>query len=410
MKRVLFIIPFENLYPPMSGGMQRGINLLHQLSMHFEVTAIIGQDRNSFLQACNDYPALKNCTILSKKEGEKPVDIFSLLPQKLSKAFRYRYWNRSLKGPAGDDFLSIYPIVKDLLKHKEFDCAILEDQSLINIAKVIRRYQPNVRIVYDAYNVNTVLAESALASGQITEKVYEVIKADECNLSTLVDDVFTCSDQDLLQLIEMNKGKLKGAVIPNGVNIPKYEPRTEPIPADIMNNILFCGSLDYLPNQEGLAWFCREIFPLILQQKPSTRLLVVGKGKPDEELSRLLKGEAIIYYGMVDKVSDYYKKAAVAVIPLLSGSGTRLKLLEAMGNRVAVVSTSVGAEGITYTDKKNILIADDKAAFARGIIELSDHKEMADKMAEEAFSFVENTYDWNIIGRKIPAYLNGSNR
>ncbi len=400
MKKVLIIIPFYEIYPPMNGGMLRCINILNQLSKYFEVTAIIHQDSKSFSKAIELYPAIENCNIISTKDGENVIDIFSYLPSKIAKALRYRYWNRSVKGPAGGDFLLVYPILIELLKKTSFDYAILEEVSLLNTAKVMRRYQPNISIIYDAHNVNTRLAKASLLKGLITPKNYELLKKVECNLSKMVNKVLVCSELDLQQLTGMNNGKLIAKIIPNGVTI-----ETNNLIRNNSDEILFCGSLDYHPNQEGLIWFCEKIFPLILAKKASTRLMVVGKGNPGEELRKLLKHTSIIYYGAVEKVNIYYQKAAVAIVPLLSGSGTRLKLLEAMGLNVPVVSTKIGAEGIEYTDQRNIVIANDVDSFADEILELLTDKKKAYYIANEAFSFVKKEYDWNIVGKKLSDYL-----
>jgi polysaccharide biosynthesis protein PslH len=406
MKHILVVIPFIEIYPPMNGGKQRALNLLHQLSEKFDVTAIIHQDGGKFAQSVREYPALRNCTVFSTKNVEKTFDLFSLLPGRIRDAFRYRYWNRSLKGPAESNLLLIYPILKKLLKTTQFDYAILEDMGTLNIARLIHRCQPDTKVIYDAHNVNSKLAKTAMNNGQMGKSEYEGMLQMESNLSDWVDGVFACSEIDLSQLVKMNKGKIGGAVIPNGVNLDLSYRENGGEQFDRTNNILFCGSLDYFPNQEGLTWFCKEIFPLILQQAPDVRLLVVGKGAPGDELLTLLKHDSITYYGMVDNVSDYYRRASVAVVPLLSGSGTRLKLLEAMGNSVAVVSTAVGAEGIDYTNNLNILIADENASFADAVVKLVNDGKAAGEMANQAFLFVKQEYDWRVIGEKMSRFFN----
>ena len=105
MKKVLVIVPFNSIYPPMNGGMLRCTNLLNQLSKHAELTAIIHQDKNSFSRAVEEYPAIRNCNVISTEDKKPSSDIFSLLPSKFSQALRFRYWNRSLKGPAESNFL-----------------------------------------------------------------------------------------------------------------------------------------------------------------------------------------------------------------------------------------------------------------------------------------------------------------
>jgi glycosyltransferase involved in cell wall biosynthesis len=401
MKSVLIIIPFESIYPPVNGGMLRGINLLHQYAKYFEVTVILHQDSKSLLPAFEEFPALKNCTVLSTKEQKKEFDLFSFLPERIAKALRYRYWNRSLKGTADDNFLQTYPILRRIFGKKKFDYVVFEDLTVINIAKIIRRYQPKARIIYDAYNVNTRLAEAAVNNGYGDKTTYNLIKEAESSLNTLIDYVFTCSNSDLEQLRVMNKGVLHGTVIPNGVRVPPDLPEK----SKETGNLFFCGSLDYSPNREGLLWFCKEVFPLILEQKPFVKLMVIGKGDPGEELLELLKNEAVIFYGKVDKLEGYYRKAAVAVVPLLTGSGTRLKVLEAMGMGVPVISTTIGAEGIEHTTGKNILLADDPAGFAKAVIKLVENGKLAEDLATSAYMLVKNKYDWNIIGNKMSEYL-----
>lgn len=408
MKHVLFVVPFKKLYPPMNGGVQRSLHLLHQLSLHVKVTAIIGQDKESFSRAFAEYPALERVRLISIEDARPPADLFNLLPARLSRSLRYRYWNRSLKGPAGDDFLSIYPILRKLIREQRFDYAILEELSLLGLARVLRRQQPSIHVIYDAHNVNTRLARNAFLHHGIPEKEYRSIQAAESGIAHVVTAVFTCSELDLEQLKGMNEGKLSGLVVPNGVRInPDPQPGRLLSPTDA-GNILFCGSLDYLPNREGISWFCREVFPLIRLEKASARLLVVGRGDPGDEVRLLLQGEGITYYGAVEDVKVYYNKAALAVVPLLSGSGTRLKVLEAMGNRVAMVSTAVGAEGIGYTDGKDILIADEPAGFAAGTLRLLNDPARAGEIADRAFDLVRSSYEWDIIGNKMAQYFEAS--
>src|SRR5579871_2385630 len=387
----------------MNGGMLRCISLLNQLSKYFLVTIITHQKKELFAQAFDEYPFLKNCTVISTGSFSLRKDIFSVLPLRYQKALRYRYWNRSLFNSSEDHFLMIYPVLKDFLNKNKVDYAIMEALFIVgSTAKVVRRYQPKAQIIY---NVDSQLAQTAFENGKISEKGLRLIQKEESSLADSVNKIFACSDIDLAELRRLNDNKIDGFVIPNGVKINAafLEKKQH---SQKNNKILFCGSMDYFPNQEGLTWFCKEVFPLIINENPDIQLMVVGKGDPGEELLVLLKHPSIIFYGMVDRVDDYYRKAAVAVVPLLSGSGTRLKLLEAMGSNTATVSTTAGAEGIHYTNKKNILIADDKVSFARAVVELINDERLANSIAEAAFHFVKENYDWNIIGQKLETCLN----
>src|ERR1700761_4031969 len=141
MKTVLMIIPFTDIYPPMNGGKLRTINLLHQLCKRYAVTVIVQQDSESFSKAAEDFPAIGKAKRLSTKDWENRRDLFSLLPRKLETAIRFRFWNRSLKGPAEESFLRIYPVLRSLKKEK-FDAVVLEDMTILGLAKAVRRYWP----------------------------------------------------------------------------------------------------------------------------------------------------------------------------------------------------------------------------------------------------------------------------
>jgi glycosyltransferase involved in cell wall biosynthesis len=407
MKSVLIIVPFENIYPPVNGGMLRSINLLDQLAKHFELTAVIRQSKASFLKAVKEFPALGNCTVVSSHDWSYKPDLFSFLPQKIATAVRYRYWNRSLSGPAEANFLQMYPILTDLLHRKKFDFIILEDLAILNIAKIIRRFQPHVPIVYDAYNVNTRLAEASFQQGHTNKKTVELTRQAENNLTNVVDAIFTCSHDDLVQLGEMNQGKLTGVVIPNGVTINPL-PTAMAVNEPTANNVFFCGSLNYHPNFEGLHWFYEKVWPIIRKDYPQAKLTVVGSGSPAAQLANLQNDDSVMFAGMVPDVNPYYEQAAVSIVPLLSGSGTRLKILEAMSKGVPIVSTSVGAEGINYEEGKDILIANDINEFAQKVISLLKNKEKRIQIQQNARELVIKHYDWNKIGKDLVFELNNT--
>lgn len=398
MKQVLIVIPYHDIYPPMNGGMLRCFHLLNQLAKYYQVTAIMHQRKDAFLKAVDHYPLLANCEIFSTADTQEPKDMFSLLPKHVKDGLRYRYWKGTWQGPADSNFLLYFPILSRLLKTRSFDCILLENLSTLNVAPTVRRLSPSAFIVYDAHNVDTLLAR-AMPNNMHTQHIEKA----ESSLSQLVDAVITCSEGDLREFRRMNKADLRGAVIPNGVEL---DPCIEfSVHKQQPDQLLFCGSLDYEPNQEGLLWFCRNVFPLLKQQQPSITLMVVGKGHPGDILLKALEQPGIVYYGMVESVAEFYKKASVAIVPLFTGSGTRLKVLEAMGKKVPVVSTSKGAEGISYTNTRDICIADNETDFVNAILGLLRDREQAVSISREGFKLVEQQYDWNIIGTELKAFL-----
>jgi glycosyltransferase involved in cell wall biosynthesis len=133
---------------------------------------------------------------------------------------------------------------------------------------------------------------------------------------------------------------------------------------------------------------------------------VVGFGNLPKQYSEAYKTPSVEFVGEVNDVKPWYNKAAISVVPLLTGSGTRLKILEAMGLGVPVISTSVGAEGIAYTDGGDILIADNEQVFAEKIIQLARCKKERLKIQENALKLVKKIYDWNVIGRSMAEFIN----
>jgi glycosyltransferase involved in cell wall biosynthesis len=152
--------------------------------------------------------------------------------------------------------------------------------------------------------------------------------------------------------------------------------------------------MDYHANISGVSHFVRDIFPLILRDRPSTRLLIVGKNPP-ASITGLASGN-IVVTGAVDDVRPYLARAAVMVVPLLVGGGTRLKILEAMAAGRPVVSTSLGAEGLAVGPEQ-IVVRDEPDAFATAVVALLADADARERMSRAAHEFVANTYDWSTI-------------
>lgn len=403
MKSILIIVPFDNIYPPMNGGMQRCFHVMHQLAKHFKLTAIIHQDKEGFLKCTDEYPALASAIIYSTKNIISK-DIFSALPSKYANAFRSRWYQRKLNRPADGSLIKYYPILTELLKEQKFDAIILENIATLNAVNIIRRYDKEIKIIYNAHNVDSNLAKAAFDRLEISAKQLQGYYDFENNLYKKVDAIFTCSEDDRKIFEEMNKGRLKVSVVPNGVNIPGKK-NDEAVNEQIPRFLIFCGSLWSIPNAEGLDWFCQKIWPIVLKEFPDLKLLVVGIGTLPQNYAEAYHTPSSEFSGAVDDVKPWYNKAAVSVVPLLTGSGTRLKILEAMGMGVPVISTTIGAEGINYTEGKEIIIADIEGDFADEIISLLKDKNQRIKMSSEARKLALEQYDWNIIGDKMASFL-----
>lgn len=405
MKSILAIVPYDPIYPPLNGGMQRCFNVIHQLAKHFELTIIINQKKEGFLMAINEFPAIKKATVYSTQVAQVPKDIFNFFPDKLQSAFRYRWYKKTFKGPADGNFLKYYSILSKLLTHQKFDVIILESLVTLNAISLIRKYDKQVKIIYDAHNVDSNLALVAVEKWKMKKENQFLINKAESSLYRTVNAIFTCSKKDLDDFAKMNGNKLSAIVIPNGVSVANNL-FDEAVKLDVPEYILFCGALWSVPNSEGLLWFYNTIWPTVKKSFPGVKLLVVGSGKTPESFRPLLIDTSVHFTGAVVDVKPWYNKSSAAIVPLLSGSGTRLKILEAMSLGLPVISTSKGAEGIDYTDELNIIIANEENIFAEKIIDLLRNKEQRLMIQQNARKLVEENYDWNIIGTSLAKFIN----
>ncbi|MGA3186163.1 MAG: glycosyltransferase [Bryobacteraceae bacterium] len=163
--------------------------------------------------------------------------------------------------------------------------------------------------------------------------------------------------------------------------------------------LLFLGSFRHLPNQEALTWFLREVFPKVRAEEPRARLIVIGSDPPLRH--SLPESEAVELIGFVEDVREPLKHYALFVCPILSGSGVRVKLLEAFAAGIPVVSTRLGAEGLADQDGDLCALADDPSSFAAHIVKLLRDPEAAAQMAERARAEVVSTRDMRVMTARL---------
>ncbi len=169
--------------------------------------------------------------------------------------------------------------------------------------------------------------------------------------------------------------------------------------------------MDTYANEDAMIYFCRDILPQIKKRVPTVRLYIVGNN-PTAKVRRLGNDAAVVVTGLVRDIRSFIRKAAVVVVPIRVGGGTRLKILEAMAIGRPVVSTSVGCEGLDVVPGEQILVADTTREFAEEVAGLiSGNGAGRDELAARARQLVEETYDWRIIAGKLErAYEEGLGR
>jgi len=166
------------------------------------------------------------------------------------------------------------------------------------------------------------------------------------------------------------------------------------LPAD-RPTLVFTGTLSYAPNAEGIAWFVRTVWPLVVAAVPGAQLDIVGREPPAEVLA--FASDRVHVSGEVPDVRPYLQRAWLAIVPVLHGGGTRLKILEAMACALPVVSTTIGAEGLAVADGRDILIADEPQAFAAHVVRLLLDTLLRDTLGQAGRALVERHYGWRMI-------------
>src|SRR5262249_21774112 len=189
-------------------------------------------------------------------------------------------------------------------------------------------------------------------------------------------------------------------VIPTGVDTEYFAPVTASASEP---RLVFTGSMDWLPNEDAMRFFCHEVLPLIRAEEPRTRLAIVGR-TPTAAV-RALADEHIEVTGTVADIRPFMRKATVYVVPLRIGGGTRLKIFEAMAMGQAVVSTTVGAEGLPVVDGEHAIIADGPRAFADAVVSLLRDARRRQALAAAARKLVVEHYGWSRAAEVLDAAL-----
>ena len=255
------------------------------------------------------------------------------------------------------------------------------------------------RTLFETQNVLTTMYERfyETAEGSLrrayTKQQWHKMARYEPEVMQRFDRVAVCSEVE--RELCRTWGVHNVSVVENGVDTERFAPQG-PVghsghsgqgPGDAERpTLVFTGAMNYLPNREGFEWFLDDVVPLLREKVPAFRLLVVGKHPPEHLLARAKPGE-LEFTGYVDDVRDPMREGHVSIVPLRIGSGTRIKILEAMALGLPVVSTSVGAEGLAVTSGENILLADEPRALASAIAELCNAPERRQ----------ERRYDWKAV-------------
>lgn len=293
----------------------------------------------------------------------------------------------------------------EILKNNSFDIIQLESIYLAPYVHLIRK-NSKAKIVLRAHNVEYLIWERlAEACHQLFYKKYlrllsKRLKTFEISMLNRYDAILPITEEDKKQLL------LGGCNIP--LHVAPFGINTEAL-KDLPSinkkfSVFHLGSMDWLPNLQGVDWFLNTVWPLLIKEKSDMVLFLAGKNMP-KRLSELSSVNFIVE-GLIEDSHKYMSDKGIMIVPLFSGSGMRVKIIEGMALGKTIISTSIGAEGIACSHLKNILIADTKEDFFKWIMACYTDKDLVERIGKEARLFVEESYSTEAIGRNLIQFYN----
>lgn len=288
-----------------------------------------------------------------------------------------------------------------LLKEGSFDRAVVDHLTPATYYPDLPRallFQHNVEtVIWRRYAEQASNPVSRLYFGLQAERMFR-FERDVCRAA---GHIVAVSATDASRMRELF-GTSRVSEIPTGVNLEYYTPSVTP---ERKADIVFVGSMDWMANQDGVAYFLDDILPRIHERRPATTFAIVGRNPGRDLLERAQKDPRITVTGTVPDVRPYLWGAGVSIVPLRIGGGTRLKVYESMGAQVPLVSTTIGAEGLEYERGVHLQIADSAAAFADRCLDLLADPGAAAAMAAVAWQLVAERFSWETVAKRFDRIL-----
>jgi glycosyltransferase involved in cell wall biosynthesis len=286
-----------------------------------------------------------------------------------------------------------------LLAENSFDLVQVESSQM-----ALSGSAPGVPLVLDEHNIEYLLLRRlAEVESSLDRKAFGYVEAakvrrEEVQAWRHCDGAVFTSDADL-RVMRAALPEKPACVVPNGVDDEYFSPSSdEPEPA----TVVFTGSINYRPNTDAAAYFIKEVMPRLIRLKPSAKFVVVGQGAPDSLLR--MADANVEFTGAVPDVRPYVARAAVVIAPLRVGSGTRLKILEALAMGKPVVTTTIGCEGLGVVDAEHLTVADDPQAFADSVARLMSDRKLAMELGHNGRALIERDYSWSVVVKQLERF------
>ncbi|HXM69182.1 MAG TPA: glycosyltransferase [Candidatus Acidoferrum sp.] len=383
------------LVPPDTGGKIRSYNILRELSRHHAVTffSFYGEHANDV------HPEL-----------EKLFPVFCVplkLPASSSAAELRDYMGNLFSSEPYNFAKYCRPEVREklisVLQQNNYDIILCD---FLTPAALIPWEWPCPKVIF-THNVEATIWQRHYKTAR--NPLWKALSWYEWQRMKRVEEGYLRRADHVLAVSENDRNAFSSfldpsrlTVIQTGVDVDYFKPAQD---TEEPNSLVFTGSMDWLPNEDGIIYFIKEILPLIRQQVPDVSLRIVGR-KPSADLQSLAsRQENVEVTGWVEDVRPFLARGAVCVVPLRIGSGTRLKIFEAMSMGKAVVSTTIGAEGLPVQPGDNIILADEPHIFAQSVASLLHDQARRVEIGRAARKLVTENYSWAKIAGDFAAIL-----
>lgn len=384
------------LVPPDTGGKIRSYNILRELARQHSVTFF------SFY-AAHDNDAHPELDHIFAQVVCVPLRLPA--PKSVSEILEYgvRLFSSDPYGITKYCRPAVRRRLHNLLKENEYDVILCD---FVAAAGVIPWNSHTPKVLF-THNVEAMIwrRHYKVASNPVWKAIslweWRKMEAAELRYLRLADRVLTVSETDREAFAAfLEPAKL--TVIPTGVDVEYFRPMEVD---ETPNSLVFTGSMDWLPNEDGILYFADAILPLIRKECPEISLEVVGRS-PSRKLQALAEADkSIRLTGRVEDIRPFLARGSVCIVPLRIGGGTRLKIFEAMAMGKATVSTSVGAEGLPVQSGENIILADAPAHFANSVISLLRDAQQRRRLGNEARTLVQEKYSWSKVAESFARTL-----
>ncbi|MFZ1752209.1 MAG: glycosyltransferase [Caldilineaceae bacterium] len=399
--KILFLTP-QLPYPPRQGTTIRNYNLIRLLAQEHQIHLF------TFLASGEQYSQESHLAALCERIVTADQPARSLARRGLDTLASNRPdMGLRLASPVAHARLAA------LLAEETYDLVQVEGIEMASYGLAATAIQPRARLIFDDHNVEYLLQKrSALVDLRRPLRwpaaLYSLIQWNKLHryermICSRADAVIAVSEPDRSALVQFVPDGLVD-VVPNGIDLSEY-PLARPVQnTDEQPTLVFTGKMDYRPNVDAILWFVGEVLPLIQARQPDVRLQVVGMS-PHRRLAALRGSPGVEITGAVADVRPYVYAAAVYVVPLRVGGGTRFKVLEALASGKPIVSTSLGVEGLGLQDGRELLLADEPQHFAQAVLRLLDDQArngllagtLSQALSSAGRHFVEAHFTWEQI-------------